>query len=175
MATVTAILGLVKPNDGEYAWGVRINQNMDKIDQIITAQHKADGTHQAVTADTLAVSGNTSLQQVSASTLVVSGDVMMGGVSIIAALAEAATAKNERILAQQAASQSAADKLAVDAAWAAALAANPSLNAQVKMNPAQVSADISIPSNYNASAVGPLEVASNINITVGINANLNIV
>ncbi len=53
----------------------------------------------------------------------------------------------------------------------AALATNP----QVRMNPSVVTADLSIPDYYNAYASGPLEVATGVTITVGANANLNII
>jgi len=124
------------------------------------SEHNADGSHKAITVNTINASG----------------DVTIAGVSVVAGVqADAAAAAADRIAAEQAAAAADIDRIAAEAAWTAALAANPDLNPQVRMNPSIVTSDLSIPDNFNAYASGPLEVAMGVTITVGANANLNII
>jgi hypothetical protein len=52
------------------------------------------------------------------------------------------------------------------AAWTAALAANPDLNPAFRMNPSTITANQTIPTGYNAVSAGPITVAEGITVTV---------
>lgn len=159
MPTNTPLMGLQKPADGEYNWGASLRNNADKLDQAVGTQHNLDGTHKAITATTISVTG----------------DISVKGVSLATELANAAQAKAERIAAVAAADAANIDRLAAEAAWTAALASNPSLNPQIHMNPSTVTSDLTIPDGYNAYAAGSLDVAWGINVNVGNNASLTII
>jgi len=80
-----------------------------------------------------------------------------------------------RIDAEAAAAAADASRIAAEAAWTAALAANPDLNPQIRMNPSTVAADIAIPTGFNAYSSGPLEIGEGITVTVEDFANWNII
>ena len=61
-----------------------------------------------------------------------------------------------------------------NAAWTAALAAYPDLNPAVRMNPTVIYTDLTIPSDYNASSVGPITVGEGVNITLNDDSNWSI-
>lgn len=74
-----------------------------------------------------------------------------------------------------------ADKIAAQAAavsaqaaWTAALAANPDLDPAVRMNPSTLSADLTIPSFYNAYSAGPLTIGESVSVTLNDNSNWSI-
>ena len=62
-----------------------------------------------------------------------------------------------------------------EAAWSAALAANPDLNPVVRMNPSRVTVNLTIPSGYNAASAGPLEIAEGVSVTLNDNSHWSIV
>lgn len=66
---------------------------------------------------------------------------------------------NDRIAAQVAAT-------AAQAAWSAALAANPDLNPWGRMNPSTLTTDFTLSTGYNALSAGPLTIAENVEITL---------
>lgn len=74
---------------------------------------------------------------------------------------------NDRIAAQAAA-------VSAQAAWTAALAANPDLDPAVRMNPSTISADLTIPSYYNAYSAGPLTIGVGVSVTLDDNSNWSI-
>lgn len=74
-----------------------------------------------------------------------------------------------------------ADKIAAQAAaasaqaaWTAALAANPDLDPAVRMNPSTLSADLTIPAFYNAYSAGPLTIGESVEVTLNDNSNWSI-
>ena len=74
-----------------------------------------------------------------------------------------------------------ADKLAAqvarsgaEAAWTAALAANPALNPWGRMNPSTINEDFTLATGYNAVSAGPLTIGEGVNITLDDNSNWNI-
>lgn len=83
------------------------------------------------------------------------------------ATAQAAASSNDRISAEAA-------RDAANAAWTAALAANPALDPVVRMNPSTITADLTIPSFYNAASTGPLTIGEGVNVTINDNANWSI-
>lgn len=80
---------------------------------------------------------------------------------------KAAASSNDRIAAEAA-------RDAANAAWTAALAANPALDSVVRMNPSTIKADLTIPSFYNAASNGPLTIGEGVNVTINDNANWSI-
>lgn len=83
-----------------------------------------------------------------------------------------ATAQSQAATAAKVAAEVARDAAA--ASWTAALAANPDLNPAVKMNPSNIDTDLTIPSFYNASSVGPLTIDEGVQITINDSANWSI-
>ncbi len=57
---------------------------------------------------------------------------------------------------------------------AALIESTPALQPVVRLNPRQISEDLTIPAGYNAAAVGPLDVAEGVVITVGDHAAFSI-
>ena len=96
-------------------------------------------------------------------------------VSANSASASATTATSAKVAAESAkvAAESARD--AAMGAWGAAIAANPDLNPVVRMNPSTIADDLTIPSFYNAYSSGPITVGEGATITVGDDANWNII
>ena len=73
------------------------------------------------------------------------------------------------------ASSASSSAILAQAAWTAALAANPGINPSVRMNPSTIAEDLTIPSFYNAYSAGPLSIAEGINATIGDDANWDII
>jgi hypothetical protein len=96
----------------------------------------------------------------------------MSGDSIASFTAQTIAARDVALSASSAANISAGT---AQAAWAAALAANPDLNPAFRMNPSTLTADLTIASGYNALSAGPLTIAEGTTITVLPNARWNIV
>jgi len=61
------------------------------------------------------------------------------------------------------------------AAWSAALAANPDLNPWGRMNPATLTADVSLAAGYNAVSAGPLTVGDGVTVTLADTSNWSII
>ena len=80
-----------------------------------------------------------------------------------------------RDAAQVAAGAAAASALEAQAAWTAALAANPDLNPVVRMNPSTITTDTTIPSYYNAYSAGPVTIGEGVEVTINDNANWTII
>ncbi|MDX8382463.1 MAG: hypothetical protein R8M45_00180, partial [Ghiorsea sp.] len=57
MATQTPNIGLNKTADGEYGWGQQGRDNADTLDVAIGAEHRADGSHKVINADTIVLNG----------------------------------------------------------------------------------------------------------------------
>lgn len=74
----------------------------------------------------------------------------------------------DRLVAQNAAQ-------AAQAAWSAALAANPDLNPWGRMNPSTLQADFTLAAGYNAVSAGPLTVGEGVAVTLEDGANWNII
>ncbi len=91
------------------------------------------------------------------------------------AATNAATAAAKAAEAVAAAAQADQSRALAEAAWTAALAANPDLNPAVRMNPHTVAANLTIPAGYNAYAAGPLDVAEGVVIEVADGGRLSIV
>lgn len=83
-----------------------------------------------------------------------------------------ATIQSQAATAAKVAAEAARDAAA--ASWTAALAANPDLNPAVKMNPSNIDTDLTIPSFYNASSLGPLTIDEGVQITINDSANWSI-
>jgi hypothetical protein len=84
------------------------------------------------------------------------------------AAASAATATT------QAAAASASAALS-SAAWSAALAANPDLNPWGRMNPATLTANVSLAAGYNAVSAGPLTIGDGVTVTLADTSNWSII
>jgi hypothetical protein len=82
------------------------------------------------------------------------------------AASNAATATTQAASATTQAGIASAASSAAQAAWTAALSANPDLNPAIRMNPATVSADTTIPSGYNAYSSGPIVISEGVTVTV---------
>lgn len=101
-----------------------------------------------------------------------------------AAAASASAAQADRVLAQAAQSAVTAQSPAANAAAAAASAAAAAVYATqaqatnpdspVRLNPRTITANLTIPSAYNAASVGPITVANGISVTVQDNATWSI-
>ncbi len=61
------------------------------------------------------------------------------------------------------------------AAWSAALAANPDLNPAFRMNPSTILTDVAVASGYNAVSAGPLTIGEGVTVTLNDNSNWSIV
>ncbi len=57
MSSLTTLLGLKKHADSEFGWGQSIRDFMDIMDTMVGTEHNTDGSHGAVTADSLTVGG----------------------------------------------------------------------------------------------------------------------
>ncbi len=94
---------------------------------------------------------------------------------------EVGLAAAQAVLAQQqvavAAGHVSSAALAADeaqAAWTAALAANPDLNPAVRQNPSTLTADLTIATGYNAYSAGPLTIGEGVSVTLNDNSNWSI-
>jgi len=157
----------------------------------IDSEHNADGSHKIINAPQLNLGGVVSQQDGEAALVQIrfaNGYVLTSAMAkqAVDSSSTAAQAAADAQAARAAAAVSAttalnnalnadADRIASKEAWTAAIAANPDLNPQVRMNPAVVDVDLAVPSGYNAYAAGPIEVASGVTITVGANASLSII
>lgn len=72
------------------------------------------------------------------------------------------------------ASSAAASAASAQAAWTAALAANPDLDPAVRMNPSTITADITIPTHYNAYSAGPLTIGEGAEVTLNDHSNWSV-
>jgi len=160
MATKTPYINLDKPADGEFGWQDMLRSNSDKIDteakrinDLVDIEHNTDGTHKSITADTVNIRAG--------------GDLTIGGQSVVAQVsadAAAAQAAATQVAADKAAAD--ADKIAAEAAWSAALASNPDLNPEFRMNPRTIAQDVTIPADFNARSTGPLFIGMSAKVTV---------
>lgn len=101
-----------------------------------------------------------------------------------AAAASASAAQADRVLSQAAQAAVAAQSPAANATAAAASAAAAAVYAAqaqatnpdspVRLNPRNITANLTIPSAYNAASVGPITVADGITVTVQDNATWSI-
>ncbi len=102
----------------------------------------------------------------------------------IAAAASANAAQSDRITVQTAKAAIDAQSPVTNAAAAAASAAAAAVYASqaqatnpdspIRMNPRKISADFTVPSNYNAESAGPIFVADGVTVTVQNNATWSI-
>lgn len=67
-----------------------------------------------------------------------------------------------------------ASAASAQASWTAALAANPDLKPAVRMNPSTISADLTVPSSYNAYSAGPLTIGEGVTVTLADNSRWTI-
>jgi hypothetical protein len=63
---------------------------------------------------------------------------------------------------------------AAQAAWSAAVAANPDLNPWGRMNPSTIQEDFTLAAGFNAVSAGPLTIGEGVDITLGDNSNWTI-
>lgn len=91
------------------------------------------------------------------------------------AAANAATALAKAAEAATAAAAASADRQLAQAAWTAAVAANPAVDSPVRMNPGVVRVDLAIPPGYRAYAAGPLEIAEGVVVDVADHGVLTII
>lgn len=105
--------------------------------------------------------------------------------SAAAAAAGAAAAQESRTICQAAQNDpnvknasanaaAAAARVGAEAAWTAALAANPDLDPVIRMNPSVVRANTTIPAGYNAYSAGPLEIADGAAVDIAHTGNWTI-
>lgn len=88
---------------------------------------------------------------------------------------QATAASTSANSAASSASSAATSETNAAAAWSAALASDPDLNPAFRMNPSTLTADITIPSYYNAFSAGPLTIGLGSTVTVNDNANWSII
>lgn len=74
----------------------------------------------------------------------------------------------DRIAAQAAATSA-------QAAWTAALAANPDLNPSWRANPSTLSADVTLAAGYNAVSAGPITIGEGVDVTLADTSNWSII
>lgn len=80
----------------------------------------------------------------------------------------AAEVDADRIAAQAAA-------VSAQAAWTAALAANPDLNPAWRANPSTIAADATLAAGYNAVSAGPITIGEGVTVTLADTSHWNIV
>lgn len=180
MADQTTNFGWLKPLIGQVSqWGKWLRSFMDDLDAKLGAEHNTDGTHGNITAVDLAITGNADIGGAAdiGGPLTVAGSITSAGMlidtvtiqnALAAAEAAAAAAAQDALNADE-------DRIAAEAAWTAALAANPDLNPALRMNPSAITADITVPAGYNGYSAGPLEISEGIDVTVADTANWTII
>ena len=92
--------------------------------------------------------------------------------------------QSDRVLVQQAktaidnqspvANAAAAAASAPAAAVSASLAQATNPDSPIRLNPSQITADFTVPANYNAASTGPIAVADGVTVTVSDNATWSI-
>ncbi|OIO70894.1 MAG: hypothetical protein COS35_06465 [Zetaproteobacteria bacterium CG02_land_8_20_14_3_00_50_9] len=197
MADQTTNFGWLKPLIGQVSqWGKWLRSFMDDLDAKLGAEHNTDGTHGNITAVDLAITGNADIAgNITAVDLAITGNADIGGAADIGGpltvagsitsagmLIDTVTIQNALAAAEAAAAAAAQDalnadedRIAAEAAWTAALAANPDLNPALRMNPSAITADITVPAGYNGYSAGPLEISEGIDVTVADTANWTII
>jgi hypothetical protein len=72
------------------------------------------------------------------------------------------------------AADAAASAALAEAAWTAAVAADNGLNPVVRMNPNNIAADMTIPTDYNAYSSGPITIGEDVTVTLNDNSEWSI-
>ncbi len=130
----------------------------DYLSKFNTLVTRAQGTQTALDA----ASATMAAEQAAAA-----GSASAAAASATAASGSATSASNSA----SAASVSASDAAA---AWTAAIASTPDLNPAIRMNPKTVTANLTIPTGYNAYSAGPLEIADGVTVTLNDNSTWSI-
>jgi hypothetical protein len=147
---------------------------MTTISALSTPPARNDPVNFRTRADTFFSELPTRVTQMNAVALEVNADKTTTVNAVNAAFAaglataatNAATAVTQAASATTQAGIASAASSAAQAAWTAALSANPDLNPAIRMNPATVSADTTIPSGYNAYSSGPIVISEGVTVTV---------
>ena len=174
MTTITSITPLPLPapsrSQSQDVFDAAVAAELGAFPTMVTEQNAAIALMNIVGAQTTADALTCTTKAAGA---VVSANSASASATSATASAATTTSAATSATSAKVAAESARD--AAMGAWAAALAANPDLNPVVRMNPSTIADDLTIPSFYNAYSSGPITVGEDATITVGDDANWNII